>query len=305
MLLLSLVIFYYDIIAYVFADFHETTETFVISEDAPIGTRVGQIQLVPRFSYKVSGVNQYFDFDSATGWITVRSTVDRERCNGSVDLLLVATPPSIIHVVVIVLDVNDHAPEFPVPFQNVSLVESSAIGTRIALLPATDPDAGLNGTVTEYGIEDTVDEFALIYENPGLLYLEVRQPLDRESKQLVVMNISAKDGGIPARNGYTTVYVEILDVNDNAPTFSSRELEGKWNGLGATPIATLHATDADHGRNGEIIYSIPGSESQHFRIEGSQVFAQVRGRPRPLAGDSFVQQQSADLIRIHSARVCA
>ncbi|KIH51079.1 hypothetical protein ANCDUO_18837 [Ancylostoma duodenale] len=89
-----------------------------VPRNAPIGTRVGRVQLAPGFSYKVSGVNQYFNFDSATGWITVRSTVDRERCNGSVDLLLVATPPSIIHVVVIVLDVNDHAPEFPVPFQD-------------------------------------------------------------------------------------------------------------------------------------------------------------------------------------------
>ncbi|EYC20750.1 hypothetical protein Y032_0021g403 [Ancylostoma ceylanicum] len=255
--------------------------------DAPIDTRVGRVQLVPGYFYKVSGVNQYFDFDTATGWITVRSTVDRERCNGSVDLLLVATPPSIVHVVVIVLDVNDHAPEFPVPFQNVSLVESSAIGTRIPLLPATDPDAGRNGTVVEYGIENTVDEFGLIYDDAGLLYLEVRLPLDRESKQLVTMNISAKDGGIPARTGYTTVYVEILDVNDNAPTFSSRELEAKWNGLAATPIATLNATDADHGRNGEIIYSIPGAEREHFRIEGSQVFAQVRDKLRPLVWSQF------------------
>ncbi|ETN85496.1 cadherin domain protein [Necator americanus] len=243
--------------------------------DAPAGAKVGRVQLTPGFNYKVSGLNQHFDFDTVTGWITVRKPVDRESCNGSVDLLLVATPPSIIHIAITVLDVNDNAPEFPVPFQNVSLVESSSIGTRIPLLPATDRDAGSNGTIVKYNIENAVDEFGLIYDSPGLLYLEVRQTLDRESKQLVVMNISARDGGIPTRTGYTTVYVEILDVNDNAPTFSTRELETKWNGLAATPVITLDATDVDHGRNGEITYSIPaGSDSEHFRIEGNQVFAQ-------------------------------
>ncbi|KAK6740380.1 hypothetical protein RB195_008692 [Necator americanus] len=275
MLLLLSLIFYYQLIVSINAEFHETTEAFVISEDAPAGAKVGRVQLTPGFNYKVSGLNQHFDFDTATGWITVHKPVDRESCNGSVDLLLVATPPSIIHISITVLDVNDNAPEFPVPFQNVSLVESSSISTRIPLLPATDRDAGSNGTIVKYSIENAVDEFGLIYDSPGLLYLEVRRTLDRESKQLVVMNISAQDGGNPTRTGYTTVYVEILDVNDNAPTFSTRELETKWNGLAATPVITLDATDVDHGHNGEITYSIPvGSDSEHFRIEGNQVFAQ-------------------------------
>ncbi|KAK6016608.1 cadherin domain protein, partial [Ostertagia ostertagi] len=80
---------------------------------------------------------------------------------------------------------------------NVSVIESSAVGTKIPLLPAVDPDAGNNGTIVEYGIENDNDQFGLIYQNPGLLYLEVKQPLDRESSQMIALNVSAKDGGTP------------------------------------------------------------------------------------------------------------
>lgn len=90
------------------------------------------------------------------------------------------------------------------------------------MLPANDPDAGSNGTVVEYGIENTVAEFDLIYEHPELLYLEVRQPLDRESKQLVVMNISAKDGGVPARS------VHVRTCQTNASDLDNCHKDAWW-----------------------------------------------------------------------------
>uniref|UniRef100_A0A158PBQ0 Cadherin domain-containing protein n=1 Tax=Angiostrongylus cantonensis TaxID=6313 RepID=A0A158PBQ0_ANGCA len=241
-----------------------------------------------------------------TSEVFLKADLDRERINGSIEMLLVGSPPSIIHVVVIVLDINDNDPAFPLPFQNVSLIESSAMGTRLLLLPASDPDAGENGTIVEYVIDNNIDQFSLYHTDSGLLYLEVKKPLDREHQQLAVLTVSAKDGGNPARKvvegatmivkptltdvtnnsnlringyrmgyGYTTVYVEIIDVNDNVPTFLASELEALWNGLASVPITTLHAVDADYGRNAKIIYDIPGPEAEYFRIDGDLVYGRV------------------------------
>ncbi|VDO25504.1 unnamed protein product [Haemonchus placei] len=288
----------YWLVTNVFGDFRETTEFFAISEEAAVGSLVGQLHLTSDFNYRVSGVNHYFDFDPVTGWISLRQTLDREELhNDTLELLLVSTPPSLIHVFITVLDVNDNTPRFPVPFQNISVIESSAVGTRIPLLPAVDTDAGDNGAIVEYGIEDNTTQFELVYENPGLLYLEVKQPLDRESNQMVVLNVSAKDGGIPSRIGYATLYVDIVDVNDNAPTFEARELETKWTGSAMTPILILNATDADRGKNGEITYSIPGPESEHFFIDGNRVFARKDSPaccPSPPCSVCFVSLRAAD-----------
>ncbi|VDO18656.1 unnamed protein product [Heligmosomoides polygyrus] len=165
---------------------------------AAVGSRIGRVELTNGFNYRVSGVNHYFDFDPITGWISLRRTVDREQLrNSTVELLLVASPPSLIHVLITVLDVNDNQPTFPVPFQNVSVIESSAVGTRIPLLPASDPDFGQNGTVIDYGIQGGSALFGLVYRSSGLLYLEVKEQLDREVQQLVVLNLTARDGGDP------------------------------------------------------------------------------------------------------------
>ncbi|XGW19036.1 hypothetical protein V3C99_003111 [Haemonchus contortus] len=296
MFLFSFIIYW--LVTNVFGDFHETTEFFAISEEAAVGSLVGQLHLTRDFNYRVSGVNHYFNFDPVTGLISLRQSLDREELhNDTLELLLVSTPPSLIHVIVTVLDVNDNSPRFPVPFQNISVIESSAVGTRIPLLPAVDTDAGNNGTIVEYGIEDNTTQFELVYENPGLLYLEVKQPLDRESNQMVVLNISAKDGGIPSRIGYATLYVDIVDVNDNAPTFEARELETKWTGCAMTPIFTLNATDADRGKNGKITYSIPGPGSEHFFIDGNRVFARKDSPaccPSPPCSVCFVSLRAAD-----------
>ncbi|VDM60776.1 unnamed protein product [Angiostrongylus costaricensis] len=259
----------------VVGDFAETSEVFSISEGAIVGTRLGRVNITPDFNYRVSGVNDHLGFDSGTGWVFLKADLDRERINGSIEMLLVGSPPSIIHVVVTVLDINDNDPAFPLSFQNVSLIESSAPGTRLLLLSASDPDAGENGTIVEYAIDNNVHQFSLYHTDSGLLYLEVKEPLDREHQQLAVLTISAKDGGNPARYGYTTVYVEIIDVNDNVPTFLASELEALWNGLTSVPITTLHAVDADYGRNGKIIYDIPGPEAEYFRIDGDLVYGRA------------------------------
>lgn len=55
-------------------------------------------------------------------------------------------PPS--QVTITVLDENDNSPQFDITSDSsVSVAEDSAVGRRVALVLARDPDAGRNGQV--------------------------------------------------------------------------------------------------------------------------------------------------------------
>ncbi len=51
----------------------------------------------------------------------------------------------------------------------------------------------------------------------GVLALSAGAALDFESVQQYVLVVSASDGGSPALSATATVYVNVLDVNDNPP----------------------------------------------------------------------------------------
>uniref|UniRef100_A0A0M3JEY7 CA domain-containing protein n=1 Tax=Anisakis simplex TaxID=6269 RepID=A0A0M3JEY7_ANISI len=117
-----------------------------------------------------------------------------------------------------------------------------------------------------------------------LLLLELQRELDRETRDFYVFNISAADGGDPPRFGYSTVHVHVLDTNDNAPKFerSHYEVFVSPNSLDEInhQLVTVHARDADSGRNGRISYRLSGAGAggeEQFGIwtENGTIFAKV------------------------------
>lgn len=117
-------------------------------------------------------------------------------------------------------------PTFPSPFQNVSLSESSRIGHQLVLSPASDNDSGANGRIVNYTISSGNEEnkFNLnFFGEDNALLLELIAPLDREEKSLYILNISAEDGGIPKQTGFVTIFVHVIDSNDNSPIFNESD----------------------------------------------------------------------------------
>ncbi|VDN35410.1 unnamed protein product, partial [Gongylonema pulchrum] len=158
-------------------------------------------------------------------------------------------------------------------FKNVSIVESAVIGSRRRLQSASDPDFAENGTIASYVIEGDENTFALIRSSNStggdVLLLELLNKLDRETKDLYILNISAYDGGTPPRYGYCTVYVNVLDANDNAPIFTHSRYDIQLNET-VTPGAKLlrvRATDADIGANGHITYRLRTNPFEQFLID--------------------------------------
>lgn len=177
--------------------------------------------------------------------------------------------PILLTVNVIVADVNDHVPVFPQTRINLELGEISAVPgeTTINLPTASDPDAGSNGTLSywlepvlpQHGrqhLNSTIFPFrleGLVDGNP--LRLRLNQPLDYEMLKSYEVLLCVEDHGTPnPLSSRLRIHIDVLDENDNIPTFTRPNYfiiinESLPRG---SVLLDLHAQDQDSGQNGQV-----------------------------------------------------
>lgn len=242
-----------------------------VGENEPRGTVVGYIPTKIDFTYRFNEPLREFTLDPNTGEIRTNMILDREARDRYDMVVLSSQPTYPIEVRITVLDTNDNAPEFPESSIAVSFSESAAAGTRLLLDAATDRDIGVNSVTDDYRIVNGNhdDKFRLaVTSNPSgdvsYLHLETIGKLDRESRGSYILNISARDGGKPPKNGYLQVNVTILDVNDNPPIFDHSDYIVSLNESvpPGTPVLQVMASDNDLGDNSKITYYLAETESQ-------------------------------------------
>ena len=119
---------------------------------------------------------------------------------------------------IILVDVNDLAPEFISPNQT-TIIENAPSNTVVMAIKAVDRDEGRNGYV-EYSLEENGLPFA-VGAVDGLL--RVSGPLDREHRPNYTLQVSARDRGDPPKSSSARVTVVVLDENDNSPNFDPRQ----------------------------------------------------------------------------------
>ena len=94
--------------------------------------------------------------------------------------------------------------------------------------------------------------------------LSVTSSLDRELKSSHTFDVLAIDGG--GHTGKVAVTVNVIDVNDNAPLFDklfynvSVHVNFPIGGV----VGYVKASDADEGRNAEVVYSSPTAEGKSY-----------------------------------------
>lgn len=250
----------------------DTTLQLEILEGEPRGTVVGYITTKPGYTYRFNEPPREFTLDPNTGEIKTNVILDREVIGDRYDLVVLSSQPTYpIEVRITVLDINDNSPEFPEPSIAVTFSESSAAGTRLLLDAATDRDIGINSVTDDYRIVDGNhdDKFRLaVTTNPSgdvsYLHLETTGKLDRETRGQYILNISARDGGTPPKNGYLQVNVTVLDVNDNPPIFDHSDYIVSLNESvpPGTPVLQVMASDSDLGDNSKITYYLSDTEIQ-------------------------------------------
>ncbi|XP_029449115.1 protocadherin-18 isoform X2 [Rhinatrema bivittatum] len=201
------------------------------------------------------------------GEVSVAACIDREQlcprnpnCTLEFDVITLPTEQlQLFHVEVEVLDINDHAPQFPRPLIALDISESAAVGTRLPLDAAFDPDAGANALRT-YELSAS-DCFALEVRarTDGTRYAElvVARELDRERRAAYELRLTAWDGGSPPRSGSALLRVGVADSNDNSPAFgkASHLLQLPEDAPAGALLVDLNATDPDEGANGRVVYA--------------------------------------------------
>ncbi|CAI9732407.1 putative protocadherin beta-18 [Octopus vulgaris] len=167
----------------------------------------------------------------------------------------------VIEVKVIIDDVNDHQPEFPIKDIHVQFSEGDGVGGSKPIPSATDKDVGFLNSQITYRLEKHVNDPFLLsvvkkIDGSNKLGIILEERLNREVKETYTLQVIAKDDGTPSHQGILTIHVSVTDENDNQPVFSKNVYNVSINNRQDiyTPIVTVYATDLDSGENGKVSY---------------------------------------------------
>ncbi|XP_074065061.1 protocadherin beta-1-like [Macrotis lagotis] len=170
-------------------------------------------------------------------------------------------------VTVQILDINDNPPLFNQSSYTLYVTENNRPSIMIGVVNATDSDSGQNAKVT-YSIwsEDKSASFSspFISINSENGHIYILKTLDYEEIKDFKVTVRASDSGYPSLNTNVTVYVVIVDENDNAPfilypmqnhSVSYSELVPRRVEEGYL-VTKVVAVDEDSGQNSWLSYQL-------------------------------------------------
>ncbi|XP_052005435.1 protocadherin beta-15-like [Xyrauchen texanus] len=255
-------------------EFKQSTIKFEIRESADKGSRYlldeahdADIGVNSVQSYTLQN-NEHFILSVLTGSngrkygeLVLNKELDREQ-QKEVTLIVTAvdggTPPrsGTVAIHVTVLDANDNAPVFSQAVYKVSLPENSPVDTVVVTVSATDADEGQNGEVTyEFGhLSEKLLKLFFLSAKSG--EIKVKGLIDFEEESSIELPIQAKDGqGLAGRS---TVLIDVVDVNDNAPIIIQKSLNSpiSENASPGTEVGIINVQDRDSENNGQVRCSI-------------------------------------------------
>ncbi|KAM3963659.1 dachsous cadherin-related 1 [Aphomia sociella] len=214
---------------------------FEVEENQKAGAFVGKIAATDAdlgensiIRYSLFPSNTSFIINPITGVLSTKEVLDREykslyslfaeaRDQGSLPR------SSRVPVSIKVTDVNDNSPEIIDPREDVvSVREEQQPGAEVARVKAIDRDNGINSSVTYSILNDRdTDGFGVFVIDSNTGVIKTSTVLDHEERSIYRLTVAANDGGSPPRQTVRQLKVEVLDLNDNRPTFTSSSLTFK------------------------------------------------------------------------------
>jgi hypothetical protein len=245
-----------------------------------------------RISYFLKDQNEnvaetdMFSIDEVTGELRTKGIFDREE-RDKYELVLVARDhgspvafETLRLVTVMITDVNDNGPKFPVGVSEDRMVrftvpEEEEPGYFVGRVEAEDLDEGPNGRVFYYIVEGNSEGYFSIDKSYGNIY--TKRKIDRETISEFMLTIKATNEASFVCEGATCdiemteadleddsvvkVLIFIEDKNDNFPRFKSKEFfvgipyDAKVGDL----ILNAEAFDPDLNGTGKLTYNIKSS----------------------------------------------
>nr|XP_033804886.1 protocadherin Fat 3 isoform X2 [Geotrypetes seraphini] len=251
-----------------------------VLEDLPVGTVIAWLEtqdpdLGLGGQVRYSLINDYngkFEIDKASGAIRLNKELDYEKqqfYNLTVRAKDKGRPvslSSVSFVEVEVVDVNEnlHVPYFPDFAMIGSVKENSRIGTSVLQIAASDEDTGRDGEI-QYSIRDGsgLGRFSIDEETGVICTADV---LDRETTSSYWLTVYAIDRGVVPLYSTIDIYIEIEDVNDNAPLTSEPIYYPvvMENSPKDVSVLQIQAQDPDSGSSEKLTYRITSGNPQNF-----------------------------------------
>ncbi|XP_039600852.1 protocadherin-16-like isoform X2 [Polypterus senegalus] len=226
------------------------------------------------YHLRTDGDSTGFGIVADSGWLFVKSVLDRETKDVYLLTVLASSGAGNLKktgsatVRVSVTDENDNAPRLSQERVFLALSENMPPGTGFGRVTASDRDAGFNSVLS----------FRLMYSDQNFQInsetgeISTRIILDREHQSSYQLIVVVQDGGTPPRSSTGTIFITVLDENDNAPSFvhippgqgiTMQVSEGMPLG---TVLGFIQAKDPDEGENGTVYYSLSGFRAERFLL---------------------------------------
>lgn len=252
----------------------------VLAEDADLGIN-GEVY------YSFKEPTEQFAIHPTTGVVSLtrplrytdKSVHDLTAVAKDRGLSISRTKPSMAAVRIRVKQVNLHGPEIYV--QHLPDIIEQSNTDVYAIVRVVDRDAGVHGEIDRLEIIDG-DPDGHFRIRPSIKHgnvkkneynVEVLKLLDRETAPRGYnLTLRARDRGVPPKETFKSVVVQLADINDNAPVFDREEYEANIPETAPvnSPVIKVKVTDADAGKNAEVLLEIVGgNEGKEFRINSN------------------------------------
>ncbi|KAK2918784.1 protocadherin Fat 1a isoform X2 [Channa argus] len=251
-----------------------------VREDLPIGTVIMWLEahdpdVGPSSQVRYSLIDNgdgIFEVDKLSGALRIVQNLDYETkqvYNLTAKAKDKGKPMSLsstCFIEVDVVDVNEnlYRPLFRSFVEKGYIKEDALIGTKVMTVTAEDEDKGRDGDI-RYSIRDgsglgvfTIDE------ETGVI--RTQELLDRETTPHYWLTVYAMDRGVVPLSAFVEVYIEVQDVNDNAPQTSEPVYYPSVmeNSPKDVSIIKINAVDPDDKDSDKLTYRITSGNPQGF-----------------------------------------
>lgn len=264
-------------------------QSISLPENTPIGQSVvrlvaNDLDMPPNsdISYEITSGNSknYFNIDKNTGDIYVKSTLDCDLDVAEHNLVVKAQdgarspdrPLATVKLVKILLeDVNDNTPKFPVSEYLEFVGENEPIGALVFTAKATDADRGYYGTLN-YSIASSAsysgadDSWKMFKIDPSSGLVTTNAMFDYETRSRYTFTIIASDAG--DKTTKVRVKIEIEGKDEFAPQFIERTFKFMVNTVDLPVgyvLGHVSATDRDKGPEGRVVYHL-STQNAYFKV---------------------------------------
>ena len=306
--------------------FEEHEKFYFISEGSPVGQTVATLRAVVgpdthsqdpdrQIQYKIAstqylGEEALFQIDD-TGRIIISNRLDREAQPLHKLTVLAETdssPPLIAttELTVVVNDANDHPPVFHSQHYHVTVLENVGPHTQIVQALATDEDIANNGEISYSFTEESRKLAHLFSIDPHHGWITTLAELDYETEQSYTLTILAQDNGPQKLSSTATVSINLLDFNDNPPTFSQQHYSAAVNeeALPGTIIFQLQIFDEDKEIKNQVDFFITSGDSiGQFQIKENGEMFVSRALDREAIEQYKMEITATDGVFISKCRV--